>query len=80
MGQNGRKFEPRRVSKPFCDFLADPDSHSFSFSRFEAIIIVQSAVKNVGACLCAGFSKAKGGKGFRRMEDVKKRHFCAIYI
>jgi hypothetical protein len=31
--QNGLKFEPRRVSKPtnrFCDFLADPDSRSFS--------------------------------------------------
>ena len=29
-GSNGPKFEHRRVSKPSFDFLADPDSRSFS--------------------------------------------------
>jgi hypothetical protein len=35
--QKRPEFEPRRVSKPFCDFLADPDGRSFS--RFGAIIM-----------------------------------------
>jgi hypothetical protein len=34
--KNGLKFEPRRVSKPFCDFLADPGTGSFS--RFDTNI------------------------------------------
>jgi hypothetical protein len=36
LNENGRKFEARRVSKPFLDFLADPDSRSFS--RFTQIL------------------------------------------
>jgi hypothetical protein len=28
--ETAQKFELGRVSKPFCDFLADPDSRSFS--------------------------------------------------
>ena len=44
MGQNGPKFEH------FCDFLADPDSRSFS--RFGAMIM-QVAVRCLSACACA---------------------------